>query len=179
MLSFDDKIKEHFQLLKEKEEQVIFETKFIKAVEDYVFKNESKYLNYVIKSKSKIHKQFLKSGTYYRGMILDEKSYELLQNNKLKFNDISSWSTDLKIAKNFVTSSKFITKGKKGKKVILKKKISSKDVILNIYDYVLFMYSSGKLDDFDEVTLDSALKEKETIINKIDINKKDLFEEIK
>jgi len=162
------------------ESYVFLEDKFIKNVENFIFKNDKKYLDYIAKYKNKIPSMFKSPNTLYRGMILSNEIFDKIENG-YKIKDYSSWTSDANIAKKFITDKKYKIKNEKGNKVIFKK-IMSNEIILDIFSYILYLDNIGKLDEveFDELTKDSALKEKEFICDKdIVLRKDNIFKIIK
>jgi hypothetical protein len=83
-------ILEKINLIIENEDRIEFDKKFIKAIEQYVDLNESKYLSYVIKNKNKISSNLKKGGILFRGMIVKDDVLEKIENGNFIFNDISS-----------------------------------------------------------------------------------------
>jgi len=157
-------------------ENIILNNKFIENIENYIYKNNPKDLKFVLSNKGKIPKQFKKSGIYYRGMIVSQEDLDNIKDNKFILDNISSWTSDLSIAKKFITNHKYRIKDKNGIKLILKKKIQSNNVLFNIYDYIIYMDVVGNLDKFDEIARESAIDEKETLINTgLQINYNDIF----
>jgi hypothetical protein len=62
------------------------------------------------------------------------------------------------------------------KKIIFKKVFTKKEIIINIFNYMLFTYNSGA--DIDELVMDSVKKEKEVLIKPILLTKKDIYREL-
>jgi len=149
-------------------ENIVMNDDFIKNVEDFVFKNDKKYLLSIAKNKNKIPAMFKNPNVLYRGMILDKKIFDVLNNKEnFKLEDYSSWTLDKNMAVSFVNDKTKKISNKKGVKVIFKKRMS-KEIILDVFSYIMYLEMVGKLDEvgFDETTKDSALKEKEFICDK-------------
>lgn len=72
------------------EQNIIMDKKFIKSIENYVDKNNIKDLKFVIDNKNKIPKNFKNKDIYYRGMIVDDKTFNKMINNKFEFNKPTS-----------------------------------------------------------------------------------------
>lgn len=160
------------------EQYIFLEDKFIKAIEDYVFKNDPKYLKVVLSSKNKIPSMFKQGGIVYRGMFLTDNDLQLIKDNKFKLKNISSWSSDLKIAQRFILDKSKITNAKGNNKILLRKNIDSSNIIIDIYQYILYLNGIGKLDEigFDELTTEDALEEREKIVDKnLLITKQDIY----
>lgn len=156
----------------------VYNKDLVKAVEDYVFKNNPKYANKIAKFKNGIPPMFRSSKKLYRGMILDDKSFSILENGKFVLKDISSWTSNKKIAESFVNDPKKIVGNKKGIKVILVKDFNESEIILDIQSYITFLYSSSSLDEFgfDDLTREMAIDEQETLVDKkVKLNKKNIY----
>ena len=170
--------KEKFSELLEASEPIIFDKKFIKNLEDYIFKNDTKYLKYITKNKSKIPGMFQSPNTFYRGMMLEDTVIESIKSGKpLKLKTESSWTTNQKVAEQFISDLSKQTKAKsKTNKGVIFKKVFTKEVILDIQSLIGYLDGVGKLDDFDDITKDSAIKESEVLIDKnISLTKKDIL----
>lgn len=154
---------------------VVFDKNFVKSVENFVFKNEKKYSAEIAKQKANIPAMFRTGGVFYRGMVLQDVE-------TLTLSDISSWTTDLKMATRFATDASKRVKDTPGQAYIFKKNIPANKVILNIANYVGFLNNSFALDqfNFDESTLEMALEEAEVLVEKgIKLVKSDIYKIIK
>lgn len=157
-----------------------YDKKLMDAILAYVDTNNKKYLTAISRNKKKIPPQFQMGNVLYRGMTLDDKDYINLTKGKFKLNEITSWTDNYKIAKDFVISNKYMTTKAKNHKVILKKYIPNNDILLNVFQYITYLIKNNVLteDDIDPLVYDSLLKERETLVNKIAISEKE-FEEVK
>ena len=161
------------------------EKAFVKSVENYIFKNDKKYTKEIAAKRTQIPLQFRTSRYLFRGMILDESFVGAIQNGYDKFilDDITSWTTDQRIAERFVSDkSKIVKNNPTGIGVVFKKKISDSKIILDIQNYVLFLDVMGMLKDFgfDESTKDMGLEEFEVLVDKgINLRKGDIFKVVK
>lgn len=111
------------------------------------------------------------SKTLYRGTIISEEELE----KGFTIKTFTSWSKDQKMAKNFITDSKFSITKNTGTKVLLSKVFTS-HVLLDIHSLALF-YGTKQLLEFgvDDLAIDSALKEQEVLLDKnIKISQKDI-----
>jgi len=163
----------------EEKEYVIYDAKFIKNIEEFVFKNDKKYLRNIAKVKSKIPIMFRKPQVLYRGMKLSLAVIQDIQEGKnLILDDFSSWTKDAKMAERFISDRSKAMK-ETGTGVVFKKKFDKK-IILDIQGLIMFLDGSGRIDDFDEGTKDDAIEEAEVIVDKgIKLSKKDIFKIIK
>lgn len=138
--------------------------KFITALDDWLFKNEKKYAESIKKLSGPIpplFKQYNKP--LYRGMIVDEEFLNSVNAEKMIFKDITSWTKDEKIAIGFIKDKKFITSKKSnGIKLLLTKTIPSSKIIFDIHNFVMFTAGEG----LDELSVDSAYKEEEVLVDK-------------
>lgn len=110
--------------------------------------------------------------TLYRGMFLSESEYVDIQAGKFKIGRVSSWTKDKSIAEKFIKDPRFIFQNRTKEKVILMKKFSPNDIILDIDAYVSF-YGENKLMELglDELNIDSAFKEQEVLVSPTKIGK--------
>lgn len=160
--------------------QIVLQKPFVKDVENYVFKNDQKYAKSIALKKNSIPKHFRSTQTLYRGMILSEELVKAIQNGYagFKLDAISSWTTDKSMAEKFAFDKSKITKGGNGVGVIFRKRITEAKIILNLKDYVSFLYFSDLLKEynFDESTKDMALEESEVLVDKgISLKKIDML----
>lgn len=148
---------------------IILQKDFLKNVENYIFKNDKKYAKALASKKSSIPANFRKQQYLYRGMILDDSIIESIKGGTpLKLGEITSWTTDQRVAERFVKdASKIVRNKSNGRGVIFKKNISSAKIILDIQNYLLFMDISGILDemDFDDSTKEMGLEEFEVLVD--------------
>ncbi|AGR47801.1 hypothetical protein PHIM7_110 [Sinorhizobium phage phiM7] len=149
---------------------IIEDKAFVKNVENYIFKNDKRFAQALAAKKSQIPVQFRTSRYLFRGMILPQSLVDSIQkgNENLKLEEITSWTTDQKIAERFVSDkSKIVKNSADGVGVIFKKKIPDSGIILDIQNYVLFMDIMGLLAmyDFDDSTKDMGLEEFEVLVD--------------
>ena len=95
---------------------------------------------------SKIPKQFLKSPslTLYRAVIISDKLLDKVHKGKdivLKNRRYSSWCYTLKAAKEYIENSLDIIEG--GAIVILRKKFTKEEILLNVEALGLFLAERG------------------------------------
>lgn len=150
--------------------------KFNENLDDWLFKNDQKNAEWLFKNKNKIPKTFRSySKTLYRGMTINAEFLKDVYTGKMKFNNHTSWTKDIKIAEKFVNDPKYSI-AKKGVKIIIQKKIPNNMQILDIHNYVLFTgIDQLELAGIDELSLDSAIKEQEILICKnLKIDKNDI-----
>jgi len=152
-------------------ENIITDKKFIKNIEKYVDMNDFKDLDFIIKNSEKIPAYFNKEDIFYRGMILTDEELDIVNNNNFKLNRVTSLTKDKNIAIKFATDPKYRIKNKQGTPVLITKKFKP---IIDIDAYIQYMYSSDLLGDFDDLALDSAMKEKEVITPVLSILNKEI-----
>ena len=151
---------------------------FNKNLDNWLFKNDQKNAEWLLKNKDKIPTNFKSfSGTLYRGMIVDHEFIKIVESGKMKFLACTSWTKDIKIARQFAFNKKYSISKNAGINIILSKKITDNSQIIDIESFVLFMgIDQLEMMGFDEMNLDSAVKEQEVLISKnLKINKKDLM----
>lgn len=123
---------------------------------------------YLKNNSSKIPPMFrMYNKQLYRGMFVDEKWLKAAELNQAVIKPFTSWSKDEKIARGFLNDPNLKISDKKGQKILIKKSISSNDIILDIHSLALFL----GIKDFvkqglDDLAGDSALKEQEVLVNK-------------
>lgn len=156
---------------------VFLSKEFVKNVENYIFKNDQKYAKYLAKYKKEIPDMFKFSGILYRGYVLTSEDIDKIKNGEnLEESKISSWTSSEKMAERFIKDNKKSVK-KAGGGIVFKKKINAKDVIINLQGYVMFLDTSGKLDEFefDELNAEMAYEECEVLCDgKFKLTKKDI-----
>lgn len=143
---------------------------FNQVLSDWLEFNDQKDADNLSKAQ-KIPAMFQKGTTLYRGMTVNDDFLNKLKDGKIKFDKLTSWTSDKKLAIKFASDPKYRLGDKNGKKIIITKKIPSSNVILDIYNYCLFVGDFG----FDELAYDSAMNEKEVLVKKnIKIDIKDV-----
>lgn len=166
---------------------MIFDDKnFFKALENFIFTNEKKYAAALSKFKPHIPPMFRSSSTpVFRGMVLPKSLvFDIEQGEKFVLSDYSSWTDSEKMAIKFVNDpSKTVAKDRKDAVgVIFKKLMNSSQVILRVQGILMFLDSTGKLDEFgfDELNKQMGIEEAEILCDKkIVLVKKDIHKIIK
>lgn len=147
---------------------IIGTEKFNKNLDDWLFKNNQINAEFLRKNKNKIPPLFRQyTGILYRGMTVDEDFMFSVENNTVKFSNNTSWTKDKRIAEKFITDPAFkVGNSNAAVKIIISKKIHSSFQILDIDAFVLFMgVPQLAMQGIDEMSLDSAIKEKEVLIS--------------
>jgi len=160
---------------------VIKDPKFIKAVEQFVFTNDQKYISEI--AKFGIPANFKSnSGPMFRGMILDQSVLDKLEKGgKFKLDGYSSWTNNERMAIDFVKDPKKKIAKAKGIGVIFKKKLPPNKVLLNIQSLFQFWDSMGMMDDLgiDELNAEMGLAEGETLCDRgLVLVKKDILKTV-
>jgi hypothetical protein len=139
---------------------------FSQMLEKWVEKNDQAAASKLNSNKAKFPPILRPAGQYYRGMQVDSNFIEKLKVG-VKFDKFSSWSFDPSLAKKFATDPAYrIGSSSKSIKILINKKFTSQQVVLNVYS-VCAMNSFVLLSHgFDEIAMDSAMKESEVLINK-------------
>lgn len=160
--------------------------KFVKLIENWVFKNDKKFAEEIKMLKGQIPATLRKGAFLYRGMTLSEDMIEAIKNgyDKFKMDGITSWTHNEKVAERFVKdTTKSVSKDKLfGKGIIFKKRITDTQIILDVYNYLVMMDMMGILSqyDFDELTKEDGLDEFEVLVDKgITLKKADIFKIIR
>lgn len=144
---------------------------FKRNLDDWLFKNDQANANFLFINRNKIPQVFRSyRQKLYRGMYMDDDMLEKLNDSGfLTLNKHTSWSKDENIATKFITDDKF-SLGRSNidkKKVIINKIIPTSSQILDIDSFVLFMGAQQMIMlGYDEMNIDSAIKEKEVLISK-------------
>lgn len=148
-------------------------TEFVRNLDKFLFNASVVSSAYLNSNKTRIPTLFRSySQTLYRGQFFNQKEYIQLTEGKFKFGRVTSWSKDRKVAEKFLNDPQYIYQSKGKEKIILLKEFQVSDIILDIDAYVSF-YGEKRLVElgFDELNIDSALKEQEVLIAPIKINK--------
>lgn len=149
-------------------EYIIGTEKFNKNLDDWLFKNNQINAEFLRNNKGKIPLMFRQyNGTLYRGMTVDEDFMNNVENNNIKFSNNTSWTKDKRIAEKFISDPAFRVGNKEAAfKIIISKRIPSSYQILDIEAFVLFMgVPQLSMQGIDDMSLDSAVKEKEVLIS--------------
>jgi hypothetical protein len=147
---------------------IIGTEKFNKNLDAWLAKNNQTNAEFLRKNKNHIPQMFRQyTGLLYRGMTVDEDFIYNVNKNDIKFTNNTSWTKDKKIAEKFINDKSFKVNSKTNKyKIIISKRILPKDQILDIESFVMFMgIPQLEMQGIDELSLDSALKEKEVLIS--------------
>lgn len=148
-------------------------SEFIKNLDSYLFNPNALASSYLKTNKNRIPLVFRSCNkTLYRGMFLSDEDRKLLDNGKFRFDRVTSWTKESSIAEAFLKDVKFKIQNKKSTPVVLKKNFQVNDIIIDIDAYVQF-YGEKKLLEmgFDDLNIDSAMKEKEVLIMPIVIKR--------
>ncbi len=151
-------------------------TEFVRNLDKFLFNSSTVSSAYLNSNKTKIPALFKSyTKTLCRGQFLSEKEYIQLLDGKFKLERVTSWTKDRKIAEKFLKDPQYIYQSRGKEKIILLKEFQITDIILDIDAYVSF-YGEKRLVElgFDELNIDSALKEQEVLIAPVKI-KKDEF----
>lgn len=144
--------------------------KFIQNLDDWLFQNEQKYAEYLFKNRTKVPDTFRSySKSLYRGMTVDSGFIKTLYTSKMVFQNHTSWTKDKKIAEKFINDPKYkVFKGSgSGIKLLIELKIPKSKQILDIEGFVKFMGEDQlEMLGMDELSIDSAVNEKEVLIAK-------------
>lgn len=150
---------------------IIQKEDFRDNLSNWLFRNNQEAADYLFKNKEKIPAMFRNTKTkLYRGISVSEEVIQLLDDNKFVTRKHTSWSKSETVAKKFTSDPAYqISNGKNDKlvKVILSKQILPSRQILDIEAFVSFMgISQLQIMGYDEIDLDSAVKEQEVLIAK-------------
>lgn len=150
---------------------IIQKEDFRDNLSNWLFRNNQEAAEYLFKNKEKIPSVFRNSkAKLYRGLAVSEEVIRLLEDNKFVTKKHTSWSKSESVAKKFVSDPAFqISNDKNDRliKVILVKQILPKHQILDIDAFVSFMgISQLQILGYDEIDLESAIKEQEVLIAK-------------
>ena len=148
-------------------------SEFIKNLDSYLFNPNASASSYLKTNKSRIPLVFRSCNkTLYRGVFLSDEERKLLDVGKFRFDRVTSWTKDLSIAESFLRDAKYKIQNKKNVHVVLKKNFQVNDIIIDIDAYVQF-YGEKKLLEmgFDDLNIDSAMKEKEVLVMPIVIKR--------
>jgi hypothetical protein len=157
-------------------ENVVQSKEFFLAVHDWVENPSKTNSDKLSKYKNQIPPMFRKSAILYRGIHLTNDQYKLLSAGKpIVQTGVRSWSHDPQIAQKFLMDPKFAMRSNDAprKKIILKKKIDTDAILVDIYQYYLFI--SGSTDfKWDDLVVDSIHKEREVLCIDVKIDKNDI-----
>lgn len=158
---------------------IIGTDKFNETLDRWLAWNEQKDADWLSRNKEKIPPNFRShTGKLYRGMTVNADFLQKVEKGKLTFDTHTSWSKDMNMAKKFATDERYMVgKAKEDSvKILISKVISTSKQIIDIHGYVLFMGTYQlEMVGFDELSLDSAMKEEEVLVQKgIKITKSDI-----
>lgn len=139
---------------------------FIKHLDTWLDISDQKSAKWLDSYRGKIPPMFLSySSKLYRGFILDR-----IPTGKIDIKDYTSWSKDKNTAIKFLNDPAFRVSRKQGVTVLASKSITSTKIVLNIHDLAMFLGTSGMIDlGIDDMSADSALKEKEVLVKPISL----------
>ena len=150
----------------------IFKSKeYVEAVDKWIGTNVQKHAAFLASKKAQVPPILKPAGKYYRGMYVPEDFLNKLQSpSGVIFPLYTSWTMQRKSAEIFAKSAGPAKKGFIG--IIIEKSIPTSKVVVNLYTYVSMLQYDVELDD---LSIDSALKEFEVLIDKnIKITMKDI-----
>ena len=170
------KLVEIYREIKKLNENIIQQPEFITLVHDWVENPEKKTSDKLMKYKNQIPGLFRKSSELYRGMHLPIEKYEVLMSGKtIQQDGVRSWSHDANVAKKFLLDAKFSISSGNRVKIVVKKHIESKNILLDVYQYYLFISGSSDF-KWDELAEDSIKTEKEVLCYDVEIRKSDIIQ---
>lgn len=156
---------------------IIGTPEFIQRADEWLSKNTQSSALWIYNNKSKIPPMFISytEPFLYRGMKVVP---DFLNKDSNILSNFSSWSKSEKIAKGFVTDTKYsIYSNKKSDKIpiLIKKKISAQAIVFNFHSFALFMGEPQlEMLGMDELSYENAINEMEVLIkNNLKITKKD------
>jgi hypothetical protein len=141
---------------------------FVKVLDGWLEKNDQKFASRIKSWSGQIPPQFKTCTTpLYRGMTVDE-SFMAAADKGVTFKTFTSWSIKPEVAKKFVNDPAYRLSNGGGTKIkiLITKKLNASDIVFNIFNYVLFMGWMLPSLGMDELSLDSATKEQEVLVNK-------------
>lgn len=157
---------------------IIGDQKFIKVLDDWLFKNDQASATWLLRNKMGIPEMFRNhSGFLYRGMFIEPELFQEISEKGIAMKTLSSWTTEEKVARRFATDATASGSKAKGNiRIIIKKKVSVAKQILNIQKLIEFMGTNQMISlGLDDLSADSALKEFEVLCDKgIKITSKDI-----
>jgi hypothetical protein len=99
-------------------------------------------------------------------MIVSKDFLDSLKDNKMSFDSITSWTFDQNIAEKFTNDIRYKVGNAEGVRILIKKKIPSGKIIMNIYGYSLFFDKSQLLSmGYDDLVIESMMKEQEVLVS--------------
>ncbi len=134
--------------------------------------SDSRYSTYLFNNSSKIPSILKQANTLYRGVYVTP---DFANSKTNRLNKSTSWSKNKNMAMNFINNKKYSIRDSSNRiPILITKKISTNDIILDIDAYVNF-YGEDNLIymGFDDLAIDSALKESEVLVKPITISKSD------
>lgn len=148
---------------------IIGTEEFTKRLDSWLLRSDQKDAEFLYKNKDKIPAMFQSyTRPLYRGMILDLSFTEPLNKNGfVALKGHTSWTKDRQIALRFMKDPSMKVQDKNGVQAIITKTIPRASQLLDIDSFVLFMgVPQLEILGYDEINLDSAMKEKEVLIAK-------------
>lgn len=147
---------------------------FIEHLNSWLFKSTSKDSNWIYSNRNKIPKYFRINKNYlYKGLIGVPELFQF-KTGFVRLDGVVSFSEDEHVAKSFVNDSKFKFRNSNGIKIIVKKRFTN--IVFDIYKYYLY-YGENKLTamGFDDLNIDSMMKEKEILLKDVKVYAKDFY----
>jgi hypothetical protein len=149
---------------------IIGTEKFRDYLEDWLFKNDQRAADFLYLNKASIPSQFRNyTRKLYRGMTVGNEFIENVSRGRYTFDKHTSWTKDINLAKKFANDPAFMinTVGDQKYQIVMSKVVSQKDMIIDIDGFVAFMgVKQLEVLGYDEMNIDSALKEKEVLVAK-------------
>lgn len=146
---------------------VIGTPEFIANLDGWLFKNDQRHADYLRRVRSKVPPMFTKyDGFLYRGMTVDAS---VLESGVITIDRYSSWAKSEKAARRFAEDKKYsLSNGLvPGVKVLLKKRVPSSKVVLDVHGFVLFMGGTQlEMLGMDPSSVDSAVNEEEVLCDR-------------
>jgi len=156
---------------------IIQSEEFFKLIEAWVESPSETISNEILKYKSRIPTYFRKSNTLYRGINLTEEQWSKIKSgSKFIQKGVRSWTTEKTVAEKFISNQSLMMGSNSSKpiKLLVMKRIEPDNILLDIYQYYLFV--SGASDfKFDDLVEDSIIKEREVLAYDITITKADII----
>lgn len=143
-------------------------------------KNEQTYAKKLLSFSSRIPANFRTCTTpLFRGMTVNEDFINKANSSTgLDFNTFTSWSVSEKMAMKFINDPAYKVSNGGGTakiKILIKRVPKPNEIVLHIFNYVLFLGWMLPSLGLDELSLDSAEKEQEVLLKpKIKIKMSDI-----
>lgn len=135
----------------------------------WLLKSDQQSANFLYNNRSRIPPMFQSyNQKLYRGLTVTEDFLTEIDKTGTRISDHSSWSKDLSVAKKFATDKKFMmTTSQNPIPIIMERVFRPNELIFDLDAFILFMgIKQLTLLGYDEINLDSAIKEKEVLVTK-------------